>query len=101
MGAARFTPLARHDLKAIRDFIALDKSKAASQYMILLKQHCQRLADFPLLGVQRAEYCGLYKFPVDDYLIFYRPFQTGIEVIRVIHSSRDIEPLLKPAPNEA
>lgn len=45
--------------------------------MSLLKQHCQR-ADFPLLGVQRAEYCGLDKFLVDDYLIF-----TGIEVIRI------------------
>ncbi len=100
MGIARFTPLARDDLKAIRDFIALDKPKTASQYMSIVKQHCQRLADFPLLGVQRAEYYGLYKFPLDEYLIFYRPSQTGIEVIRVIHSSRDIEPLLKPDENK-
>lgn len=96
MGKARFTPLARNDLKGIRDFIALDKPKAASQYMSILQQHCQRLADFPLMGVQRPEYYGLYKFPVDEYLIFYRPSQTGIEVLRVIHSSRDIEPLLNP-----
>jgi toxin ParE1/3/4 len=101
MGILRFTLLARNDLKAIRDFIALDKPKAASQYMSILKQHCQRLADFPFMGVQPAEYCGLYKFPVDEYLIFYRPSQTGIEVIRVIHSSRDIEPLLKPDQHES
>jgi len=50
MGIARFTPLASNDLKAIRDFIALDKPKTASQYMSILKQHCQRLADFPLMG---------------------------------------------------
>jgi len=100
MGIARFTPLASNDLKAIRDFIALDKPKTASQYMSILKQHCQRLADFPLMGAQRPEYYDLYKFPVDDYLIFYRPFQAGIEVIRVIHSSRDIESLLNPDQNE-
>ncbi|MDD2800841.1 MAG: type II toxin-antitoxin system RelE/ParE family toxin [Methylococcales bacterium] len=100
MGIARFTPLARNDLKAIRDFIALDKAKAASQYMSILKQHCQGLADFPLMGLQRPEYHGLYKFPVDDYLIFYRPFQAGIEVIRVLHSNRDIESLLNPDQNE-
>jgi len=50
MGIARFTPLARNNLKATRDFIALDKPKAASQYMSILKQNCQRLADFPLMG---------------------------------------------------
>jgi toxin ParE1/3/4 len=53
------------------------------------------------MGVQPAEYFGLYTFPVDEYLIFYRPSQTGIEVIRVIHSSRDIEPLLKPDQHES
>ncbi len=65
MGIARFTRLARNDIKAIHDFIALDKPKTVSQYMGILKQHCQRLADFPMLGVQRPEYYGLYKFPVD------------------------------------
>jgi len=50
MGIARFTPLASNDLKVIRDFIALDKPKAASQYMNILKQNCQRLADFSLMG---------------------------------------------------
>lgn len=99
MGIERFTPLARNDLKAIRDF-ALGKPEAASQYMSILKQNCQRLADFPLMGVQRPEYHGLYNFPVDDYLIFYRPFPARIEAICVIHSSRDIEPLLNPDQNE-
>jgi toxin ParE1/3/4 len=30
-------------------------------------------------------------FAVRDYLIFYQPIEDGIEVIRVLHSSRDIE----------
>ncbi len=98
MGTARFSELARNDLRAIHEFIADDKPKAASQYMAILKQSCQLLADSPLLGVQREEYRGLFKFPVDNYLIFYRPTKTGIEVIRILHGSRDIEPIIKASP---
>lgn len=94
MGIARFTPLAANDLKEIRDFIAQDKPKVAAHYMTMLKQKCSVLADSPGLGVCRAEYCGLYKFPIDNYLIFYRPSPAGIDVMRVLHASRDIEAIL-------
>lgn len=30
-----------------------------------------------------------------DYLIFYRPVDRGIEVVRVIHGARDIEALFE------
>lgn len=96
MATARFTPLARSDLKEIRDFIARDKPTAASQYMAMLKQKCELLAHSPGLGIQQDEYCGLYKFPVDSYLIFYRISQTSIDVIRVLHGSRDIDNILSP-----
>ncbi|WP_347986660.1 type II toxin-antitoxin system RelE/ParE family toxin [Methylomonas sp. AM2-LC] len=95
MATVKFTPLARNDLKEIRDFISLDKPGVASKYMAILKQKCELLANSPQLGIQRAEYCNLYKFPVDSYLIFYRPSQTGIEVIRVLHGNRDIDRILK------
>ncbi len=93
MTSARFTPLALHDLKEIRDFIAKDKSGIASQYMAMLKRKCELLANTPGLGVQREEYCMLYKFPVDSYLIFYRPSQEDIDVISILHGSRDIDSL--------
>jgi len=96
MATARFTSLARSDLKEIRDFIALNKPSVASLYMAMLKQKCELLANSPGLGTQRDEYCGLHKFPVDSYLIFYRPSQTGIDVIRVLHGSRDIDGILNP-----
>ena len=94
MATARFTPLTRSDLKEIRDFIARDKPGVASQYMAMLKQKCELLANFPALGIQRDEYCSLHKFPVDSYFIFYRPSQTGIGIIRVLHGSRDIDSTL-------
>ena len=94
MASAKFTALALQDLKEIRDFIAKDKSGIASKYMTMLKQKCELLASSPGLGVKREEYCKLYKFPVDSYLIFYRLSQTGIDVIRILHGNRDIDSIL-------
>ena len=96
MSTAKFTLLARLDLKEIRDFIAQDNKKIASRYMHILKQKCEILAISPGLGICKEEYCGLHKFPVDNYLIFYRPSKTGIEVIRILHGKRDIKSILNP-----
>ena len=96
MANASFTPIALNDLKEIRDFIAKDKTGIATQYMSMLKQKCELLANSPGLGVQREEYCNLYKFPVDSYLIFYRPSQTGIDIIRILHGNRDIDNIFNP-----
>src|SRR5713226_8246174 len=43
------------------------------------------------------ELAGVRFFPVTrfrNYLVFYRPTTTGIEVLRVLHGARDIESLL-------
>lgn len=40
---------------------------------------------------------GLYKWPIhgfEKHLVFYRPTDDGIEVIRVIHGMRDIPSVL-------
>jgi len=40
MKIAQFTHLARQDLQDIKQYIANDKPKAASEYMATLKQRC-------------------------------------------------------------
>ena len=35
---------------------------------------------------------NLRTFPIGSYLIFYRPMEDGIQLIRVIHGARDITP---------
>ncbi len=94
MGTARFTSLSRKDLQEIKAYIAQDTPKAATQYMGILKQKCDMLAQTPTIGVCREEYCNLYKFPVEKYLIFYRITKSGIEVIRILHGARDIQNIL-------
>ena len=96
MATVSFTQLARQDLQNIKDHISLDKPKTGTHYMRHLKQKLDVLAQSPTLGVQRKEYCGLNKFPVENYLIFYRITASGIEVIRILHGSRDIQSILNP-----
>ncbi len=57
------------------------------------------LADMPGMGAPREHggLKGLRMWPVrgfERHLIFYRPIEDGIEVIRVLHASRDLEGLL-------
>lgn len=56
----------------------------------------QTLAQFPLMGKECAEIIeGLRSIPVNNYIIFYRPIDNGIKVIRVLHGARDIESLFE------
>ena len=95
MARFKLTPLAQSDLRDIRAYIAADNPGMAAQYLNILKEKCQQLANASGLGVKREEYCGLHKFPVGDYLIFYRPTAEGIDVIRVLHGARDIGRLIQ------
>ncbi len=73
METAKFTPISKTDLKEIKDFMAQVCLKPVSRYMGILKQKCNVPVSPPGLGVSREEYCGLYKFPIENFLIFYRP----------------------------
>lgn len=35
---------------------------------------------------------NLRSFPIGSYLIFYRPIEDGIQLIRILHGARDITP---------
>jgi len=35
----------------------------------------------------------LRSFPVGSYVIFYRPMENGVEIVRVLHGARDLPPL--------
>ena len=88
------TPAARADLLEIRDYIARDNPHVAKKMVQLLHVKCTLLAQTPGIGVNREHYRGLSMFPVGSYLIFYRPGNNGIEIIRVLHTSRDVEKII-------
>lgn len=91
------SPTAREDLKAIKDYIARDNNKAAISYIQLLKLKFIKLSHAPKIGLDDQTYLGLKKFPVGNYLIFYRENNkgNGIEIARVLHAARDVEKILE------
>jgi toxin ParE1/3/4 len=92
----RLTPEAEKDLDEITDFIAADDPVAANRLIDSIEQKCQALAEMPGVGRGREELApNLRSSHVGKYVIFYRPEDEGIEVIRVIHGHRDIPKLFE------
>ncbi|MBF0447676.1 MAG: type II toxin-antitoxin system RelE/ParE family toxin [Magnetococcales bacterium] len=88
------TPPARNDLLDIRAYFAEDNPLAAKKTLELIQAKCSLLAQSPGVGICRDHYQNLHMFPVGRYLIFYRPSKNGVEIIRELHSSKDVESLL-------
>lgn len=93
------SPEALQDLNEISAFLEQKSPKAAVQFLDNVGKKCQNLAVFPNMG-RRWDNLNppLRSFPIDDYLIFYRLIEGGIEIVRLVSGYRDLETLLsKPS----
>ena len=87
---------AAEDLKDIWDYAAQYGESSAEKFVREINRKFILLRDNPLAGREQNDYLvGLRSFVVKDYFIFYLPFDNGIEVLRVLHSSRDIESIFE------
>lgn len=85
---------AQRDLLEILEFIARDNPVAALEQIESIEEKCQVLADRPDMGFPRDELLpSLRVWPMGRYLIFYRQMNEDIEIVRVLHSARDIPKL--------
>jgi toxin ParE1/3/4 len=75
--------------------VARRDAGAADRLVDRLTESIERLAAQPMLG-RSADHLlpGLRSLPVGDYLIFYRPDDEGVSVVRIIHGARQITPEL-------
>jgi toxin ParE1/3/4 len=91
----KFTVPASRDIESIIDYVADNSSfDAAESLLSKINSKCERLAKFPSMGRSRDELAtNVRSFPVNDYLIFYRPIEEGIEILRVVSGYRDLEGL--------
>jgi toxin ParE1/3/4 len=88
-------PEAENDLEEIWWYIAQDSPNNADRFLDRIQERCLSLADFPQMGTSRDELkAGLRSQPVGNYLIFYFPLDDGVNIVRVLHGSRDIGNLL-------
>src|SRR5687768_9009330 len=82
------------DAYEIALFIARDNPDAAFRLIDRFDETLQMLAQNPLAGRIREELAPRTRsFPVGNYLLFYRPAEDGIELIRVLHGARDLRRL--------
>ena len=90
---------ARRDIKQTFAYLARNNPQTGRRFLTALHQTLTQLAEMPHLGAPRQfahpALHGLRQWPVKDfknYLIFYRPFASGngLEVLRILHTSRDV-----------
>lgn len=92
MSRYTITPAAKQDIKEIKDFIVSNNQEAARIFIAELTQKFQTLADFPEMGRLWHELVPpLRSFPIGRYLIFYRPVNNGIQIMRVVSGYRDLD----------
>ncbi|MCE2907515.1 MAG: type II toxin-antitoxin system RelE/ParE family toxin [Betaproteobacteria bacterium] len=85
-------PLAAADILDIWDHIAEDSLDQADRWVEQLDEKFSILATQPLMGRARGELAAdLRSFPFGRYVIFYTPVYDGIDVVRVLHSARDVD----------
>jgi toxin ParE1/3/4 len=85
---------AERDLREIYEYIAEDKRSAAGRMMQRFHATFNLLASNSEMGQRRDELLpGIRCLTVVNYVIFFRPFPNGVEIVRVIHGARDIDRL--------
>jgi toxin ParE1/3/4 len=90
------TPLARQDLEEIWDYLAGDNPKAAERVLTRMEAAIRKLARSPGMGHLREDLADRRHrfFLVYSYLLVYRAGAGPLEIIRVLHASRDIREVL-------
>ena len=89
-GKVRWTPKAREDLLELYFAIGRENVNAAERWFDRIEQVTDLLARTPLLETARDGLRpGLRSFPVGNYLIFFAPISSGLEVVRIIDGRRN------------
>jgi len=85
-------PLAEDDIDEIWLYFAEFDIANADRYLEVLTDTFQMVGENPLIGRDRAELAeGLRYFPKDNYCIFYHPNVSGVRIMRILHSARDLD----------
>jgi plasmid stabilization system protein ParE len=99
MSQYQFTPQATGDLFEIWNFIAHDNPEAADRVEEAIFRACDLLSGSPLAGRMRKELTALpVRFwvvhPYSKYLIVYDPEKKPLQIIRILHGSRNLPSIL-------
>lgn len=91
MARVHRTEPAKRDYHSIWSYIAERNVTAADRLLRKIDEKLDAYAEWPGMGRLRTEFGpAIRTFTVGDYVVFYRPVQDGIELLRVIHGMRDL-----------
>jgi toxin ParE1/3/4 len=101
MKTLRISEDAEQDLLDIWLYIAEDNPEISRRFLARFFKVFTLICQFPMIGPTRSELMdGLRCFPVADYVLFYLPHPNVIEIVRVLHSARDVNSLFDSHDNE-
>jgi toxin ParE1/3/4 len=85
------SPEAEQDLIDIWSYIAVDSPVNADHYIDKIYNKGVILSENPEIGSERYDLIPEMKyFPVDKYILYYRQIHNGVEIVRILHASRDM-----------
>lgn len=97
-------PQSERDIEECFVYIGEENLDAGVHFLVAVEESLEFVAKMPLIGSPRefrsTRLRNMRVWPVkefEDYLIFYRPTDDGIEVLRVLHGKRDIEDIFTDA----
>ena len=89
-----FAERALSDLEEIWVYFSETSEKTADKILKQITEKFPKLLNYPEMGRERNDLLiGLRSFPVGKFVIFYQRIEPGIEIVRVVHGSRDISPV--------
>jgi len=92
----KVSPEALDDSQLIADFIALDSVDAAERVIDQFFETFEQLAAWPKTGHVRTDLTSknVRFWPVGSYLVVYRDHSDGVQIVAVLHGSRDVPSVL-------
>lgn len=88
----RLSPAAESDLTDIWTYRADSSEERADEFIEHLVKQFMMLTTFPEAGRKRPELKkGIRSFVAEHHVIFYRTINQGIEIVRVLDGTRDID----------
>ncbi len=98
----RKAPRVVRDLTDHYVFLGQDNPNVAERFLAAADETFEQLARMPEVGSPRdsgrSELSGLRMFRIrgfERHLVFYRPIEGGVEIVRVLHSVRDLATLFE------
>ena len=85
------SPQYERDIEEIWNHIAQDNVDAADRVVMAIEDTIELLGQFPAIGTPCPHLApGLRRTLWREYLIYYRPREDRIEIVRALHGRRDI-----------